>query len=86
MDQITQLEQSNIKTVVDQITPSDQFNEKMDAQTDEKTKLKKQNCFICKTDKHKQKICPDIVVKTINPRKRKSTTEAEVPTKKRKGN
>ena len=78
MDQITQSEQSNEKTVVDQITPSDQSNEK--------PKLKKQNCFVCKTDKHKQKICPDIVVKTIKPRKRKSTTESEVPTKKRKGN
>ena len=86
VDQITPSDQSNEKTVLDQITPSDQSNEKMDAQTDEKTKLKKQNCFICKTDKHKQKICPDIVVKPIKPRKRKSTTETENPTKKRKGN
>jgi len=78
-------------TSVDIQTTEPQESETMDQSPEskpkeKKPKLKKQNCFVCKTDKHKkQKICPEIVIKDNKPKKRKSeTVTGEEPKKKKR--
>ena len=45
---------------------------------------KKKNCHFCKSKKHEDKICPDILEKSTKRQKRKSDGGSDIPKKKRK--
>ena len=45
---------------------------------------KKKNCYFCKSKKHGDKICPDILEKNTRGKKRECDGEPDIPKKKRK--
>ena len=62
---------------------SSEEKEQNSKKQDSKNK-KKKNCYFCKSKKHEDKICPDILKKNTKRQKRKSDGESDIPKKKRK--
>ena len=58
--------------------------EKEQEKKQQDSKDKKKNCYFCKSKKHEDKICPDILKKNTKRQKRKSDGESDIPKKKRK--
>ena len=61
-----------------------QDSEKQDNEKQDSKDKKKKNCYFCKSKKHGDKICPDIIKKNTRGQKRKSDSDSDIPNKKRK--
>ena len=59
-------------------------SEKQNNKKQDSKDKKKKNCYFCKSKKHGDKICPDIIKKNTRGQKRKSDSDSDIPNKKRK--